>query len=628
MQPLRVFLLLPEGDIHQSVTGALREPEFEHVWCRSASDALIVLGHSTFDLLISYAVLPEMSGLDFIASLDAEGIDLPSVMLLGPDDMRLLRHPSGRVRDIVPLSEDFAARLPDRAREAIAKHRLEQANRIYVAALESARDGIMITDLQGVVLHVNRALELLTGFSREELIGRPSQLVCSIEQNAELCARMWLAVKQRASWQGELIDRRKDGSNIDVSLTVSPILDKRGRLTHCVAIERESAPRRMIDSQLLQAQKVQSLGTLAGGVAHEFNNILTGIMGYAGLALSHGEEKQAHDEFLEAVLSLSQRAAVLTKQMLAYARRSPVNRRPLSVADLCRGTVELVERTLHQTVAVEGVDDGRSLHIDADVSQIEQVLLNLILNARDAMPEGGIVTIAARCENLTTSRAGFPENVPPGDYVHLEVRDRGHGMSPEIMSRAFDPFFTTRPVGKGTGMGLSVAMAIVRDHHGFLTIESKVDSGTIVGVFLPRLREEGEENTSEDPSIEPEPVRSARILVHDDEAAVLDMVRRYLEDAGHQVLSARDETEVLQLARGSGTIDMAILDNVPCSLETGGLIGQLLELRPNLPLLICPGQSLEEGAIQPGDRQRVLRKPFRMNELGFAVQELLSSSTK
>ena len=628
MQSLRVFLLLPEGDIHLSVTGALKSPEFEQVWCRSASDALIVLGHSTFDLLISSVVLPEMSGLDFIASLDAEGIDLPSVMLLGPDDMRLLRHPSGRVRDIVPLSEDFAARLPDRAREAIAKHRLEQANRVYVAALESARDGIMITDLQGVVLHVNRALEMLTGFSREELMGRPSQVLCSIEQNAELCARMWLAVKQRTSWQGELIDLRKDGSRIDVSLTVSPILDSRGRLTHCVAIERASAPRRMIDSQFLQAQKVQSLGTLAGGVAHEFNNILTGIMGYAGLALSHGEEKQSRDEFLEAVLSLAQRAAVLTKQMLAYARRSPVNRRPLSVADLCRGTVELVERTLHQTVAVEGIDDDGALRIDADVSQIEQVLLNLILNARDAMEPGGIVTIAARCENLTTSMAGFPENVPPGDYVHLEVRDRGHGMSPEIMSRAFDPFFTTRPVGKGTGMGLSVAMAIVRDHLGFLTIESTLGSGTVVGVFLPRLLEHGEEDTPEDPSIEPEPVRPARILVHDDEAAVLDVVRRYLEAAGHQVLGARDETEALELARGSDSIDMAIVDNVPSSLETGGLIGQILELRPQLPLLICTGQPLEDSVIQPGSRQRVLRKPFRMNELGFAVQELLSITAK
>ena len=625
MQALRVFLLLPEGDIHESVTGALAEPAFECVWCRSASDALIVLGHSTFDLLISFAVLPEMSGLDFIASLDAEGIDIPSVMLLGPADMRLLRHPSSRVRDYVPLSEDFPARLPDRVREAIAKHRLEQANRIYVAALESARDGIMITDLQGVVLHVNRALESLTGFSREELIGRPSQILCSSEQNAELCARMWLAVKQRESWQGELIDRRKDGSTIDVSLTVSPILDSRGRLTHCVAIERASAQRRMIDSQLVQAQKVQSLGTLAGGVAHEFNNILTGIMGYAGLALSHGEEKPSRDEFLEAVLSLAQRAAVLTKQMLAYARRSPVNRRPLSVAELCRGTVDLVERTLHLKVVVEGVADGSSLQIDADVSQIEQVLLNLILNARDALPGDGIVTIAARRENLTTSRAGFPENVPPGDYVHLEVRDRGHGMSPEIMSRAFDPFFTTRPVGQGTGMGLSVAMAIVRDHHGFLTIESAVGRGTTVGVFLPRRRDEGEEDTLADPSIEPEPVRSARILVHDDESAVLDVVRRYLEAAGHQVLCACDELEVLSLARGGDSIDMAILDNAPSSLQTDGLIGQLLELRPRLPLLICPGQSLEDSAIQPGNRHRVLRKPFRMNELGFAVQELLGT---
>ncbi len=177
MQALRVFLLLPDGDVYQNVNAVLQEPEFECVWCRCAADALIVLGHRRFDLVISQAQLPDMSGMELVATLDAEGIDLPAVLLMGPEDTRLPPVAGGQVRDIVPLSEDFAAHLPDRVRNAVAKHQLEQANRIYIAALESARDGIAIADLQGVVLHVNRCSRTL---------------LASVATN-------WLAVRRKSS---------------------------------------------------------------------------------------------------------------------------------------------------------------------------------------------------------------------------------------------------------------------------------------------------------------------------------------------------------------------------------------------------------------------------------------------
>ncbi|HEV8061670.1 MAG TPA: PAS domain S-box protein [Gemmataceae bacterium] len=627
MQSLRVFLLLPEGEVYESVNAALREPEFERVWCRSASDALIVLSHRKFDLLISQAALPDMSGMDLVATLDAEGIDLPSILLMGPEDKSMPLVPGGQVCDVVPLSEDFAVSLADRVRNAVAKHQLEQANRIYIAALESARDGIMIADLQGVVLHVNRALEDLTGFSRDELVGRPSQILCASKQTSELCARIWMAVMQRASWQGELIDHRKDGTAIDVSLTVSPILDSRGRLTHCVAIERDITSRRAIESRLLQAQKIQSLGTLAGGVAHEFNNLLTGIMGYAGLALTQADDQHARKDFLKEIVGLAERAANLTRQMLAYARKSPMNRRPVSVTNLINQTMEFVGSTLHQAVVVEGIDGASSLRVEADASQIEQVLVNLILNAHDASAGEEPVNVAVREVAVSASKDGFPDNIAPGDYVHVEVRDRGQGMSAEVLSQALDPFFTTRPVGKGTGMGLSVAMGIVRNHFGFLTIDSEEGLGTSVGIYLPRLQEAHTKPVAADSFIEPEPVSPAHILVLDDESAVLDVVRRYLEDAGHHVLCARDATELLALACSSDAIDMAILDELPSAPNDGKLVERLLELRPSLLILFCPGLSLDTPEVRQMDNRRVLRKPFRMNELGFVVQELLTSAT-
>jgi two-component system, cell cycle sensor histidine kinase and response regulator CckA len=623
MAPLSIFLLLPDAEIHHSVEEALPEAEFECVWCKSATDALIVLSHRHFDLLLSQATLPEMSGSALVDRLDAEGIDLPSLLLMGPEDTRLPPGAAGKVCDFFPLSGGFAASLPERIRNVVAKHQLEQANRLYIAALESARDGIMITDLQGTVLHVNRALESLTGFGRQDLIGRPAQVLCSSDRHADLHDRMWQAVKGRASWQGELTDIRKDGACIDVSLTVSPILDGQGRLTHCVVIERDITSRRAMQGQLLQAQKMQSLGTLAGGIAHEFNNLLTGIMGFAGLAKDEGLTSKCRTEYMQEILGLAERASELTRQMLVYARQSPANRRSFAVLALVKQTADLIGRSLRQAVTIECAPDAAGLEIDADANQLEQVLFNLILNARDALSGPGSITVRLNKEDLSASKIGFPDSVPPGGYVHIEIRDTGHGMSAEVLGRALDPFFTTRPVGKGTGMGLSVAMGILRNHHGFMTIESRVGSGTSVGVYLPRLPEPFAPSAA-DPLIEAEPVNPARILLHDDEGAVLEVVCRYLEDAGHHVLCARDEKEVISLASGQGNIDVAILDGLPLEADPGGLANRLRQLHPTLRLLFCPGQRVENTSLSQGADWRVLCKPFRMNELGFAIQELLA----
>jgi PAS domain S-box-containing protein len=623
MPLLSLFLLIPDGDLFRSIDEALPPTEFDRVWCKSATDALLVLSHRRFDLLISPVTLPEFSGLELVDRLEEEGIDLPSLLLMGPEDTRIPPLNAGKVRDFFPLSVGYAAGLPDRVRNVVAKHQLEQANRLYIAALESARDGIMITDLQGTVLHVNRALEALTGFSREDLIGRPSRILCSSEQHVELCTLLWQAVKQRASWQGELTDRRKDGSTIDVSLTVSPILDAQGRLTHCVVIERDITSRRMMESRLLQAQKMQSLGTLAGGIAHEFNNLLTGIMGFAGLAQDAGLTQQCRKDYLQEILILAERASELTRQMLVYARQSPANRRSISVVKLVKQAADLIERSLRQPVVIECADAAEQLQIDADANQMEQALFNLLLNARDALGNGDSIIVRMRKEDLAASKAGFPDNVPPGGYIHIEVRDTGHGMPAEVLSRALDPFFTTRSVGKGTGMGLSVVMGIIRNHHGFMTIESRVGDGTSVGVYLPRLSEP-EEALVTSAFIEAEPVSPACILLQDDEVAVLEVVRRYLEDAGHRVLSARNETELLELARTHPTIDVAVLDAVPTSTQSNALVASLRELQPGLRLLFCPGMLPERTMLEQNSAARVLPKPFRMNELGFAVQELLS----
>ncbi len=369
-------------------------------------------------------------------------------------------------------------------------------NRLLIQALESARDGAVITDLQGTILNVNLALERMTGYSRQELLGQTPRLFKSGAHPPEFYAALWRAILGRDSWQGELTNRRKDGGLFQASLTISPIVDPQGRMTHFVGIYRDVTEHKKLERQLLQAQKMQSVGTLAGGVAHEFNNLLAGINGYASLALREPDAGPTVREFLRNVVDLSERAAGLTRQLLAFARKPALSRQPTSIPDLVRGTAELVSRTLHQEVGVEIEADAPDapLVVEADANQLQQALVNLALNARDALnadansaPDSPQILFRLRSTKTTGVRAAFPQSVPPGDYVLLQVEDRGSGMSAEVLNQALDPFFTTKEVGQGTGLGLPMVFGIVQGHQGWLTIDSAPSKGTCVSIYLPRL---------------------------------------------------------------------------------------------------------------------------------------------
>ena len=452
---------------------------------------------------------------------------------------------------------NFLSDLPKRVHESVTRHRLQQLNRLLIAALESARDGIMITDLQGTILHVNHALERMTGFAREELLGQNPRLLRNPRNPPELYAGMWQTILSRASWQGELSNRRKDGSLVDVSLTVSPIVDSRGQMTHFVGIQRDNSERKFLERQLLQAQKMQSVGTLAGGVAHEFNNLLAGIGGYAFLALREEGLHVNAREFLQNIAHLAERAASLTRQMLAFARKPALLRRSISLPELVQATAELVTRTMHINVEVQCPPprEADELYVEADANQLQQALINLAINARDALVDGSSITFRVGRKLLKAGKAAFPENVPAGDYLVAEVEDSGSGMTPEVLNQALDPFFTTKPVGQGTGLGLPVVFGIVRGHQGFLTIDTEPGRGTCTGIYLPRLTGAAEPGPRFDfesgQIVEPEGVPGRNILVLDDEPAVRDVIRRFLEIAGH---ISRGAYSLEVLAAGGGAV--------------------------------------------------------------------------
>jgi PAS domain S-box-containing protein len=634
-KPLRLFLVEDDENVADLIGRQLKRAGFQVTRCRSGADALIVLAQTSFDLVLLDHKLPDMDGLALLQRLHADGILAPVLMITARGDERLATQSlqAGALDYIVKdPALSFLDDLPKRAEASVQRHRLEQMNRLLVQALESARDGILITDLQGVILEVNQALEKQSGYARHELVGQTPRLFKSGAHPPELYTRMWQAIISRASWQGEVTNRRKDGSLYQVSLTISPIVDSQGRLTHFVAIQRDVTEHKLLEKQLLQAQKMHSVGTLAGGVAHEFNNLLAGINGYASLGVREAEAAPQLRQFFQHIVDLSQRAAGLTRQLLAFARKPALSRAPLSPADLLRATADLARRTLQVPVQLDlsGAGDAPML-VEADRNQLQQALINLALNARDALlsaQSNGAVTFALRRERLTSPQAAFPQTVPPGDYIVLSVRDEGGGMPPEVLQQALDPFFTTKEVGQGTGLGLPVVFGIVQGHNGHLALESG-PGGTCASLYLPRLEAARAARPAPDfydcpPLMEPEPSPRYRIAVADDEEAVLDVVRRFLEIAGHSVRCHSSGAALLRSLEEGDEPGLVLLDLMMPDEDASQTFASIRARRPGLPILLCTGRAEADPAprLLQSPATGLLRKPFRMNELWYAVGQL------
>jgi two-component system, cell cycle sensor histidine kinase and response regulator CckA len=491
---LHLLLVEDDDDIALLIHKALEGAGHRVTRCRTGADALSQLKQGALDLALLDHYLPDMAGTDLLQALAREHIATPTLMVTAFGDVELAtRVLQAGAQDYLVKDPAlaFLGELPKRVREAVTRHRLQEFNRLLVAALESAGDGVLISDPAGTILHVNAALEKISGYTRQELIGEhPRKFRVDTEPPGSYDS-MLQAVRSQRAQRGELRLRRKDGTPVEVAVSVSPIVAGGNAPSHFIGILRDISERKHLERQLIQAHKIQSVGTLASGVAHEFNNLLAGISGYASLGLEEPDVPETLQEFLNNIVQLSERAANLTRQLLAFARKPLLARRPMPMDELLRATADFVMQTIRTPVALEIEAPGANPPplVDADFGQLQQALVNLALNARDAQGEKATMIFRLRSARFEAQQPGFPEGVPPGDWVVLEVADPGSGMSPEVLSQALDPFFTTKEVGRGTGLGLPVVFGIVRGHQGVLTIDSAPGKGTCVSLYLPRALE-------------------------------------------------------------------------------------------------------------------------------------------
>ncbi|MGE3189601.1 MAG: PAS domain S-box protein, partial [Vicinamibacterales bacterium] len=367
-----------------------------------------------------------------------------------------------------------------------AQRQAEASLRLQSAALTAVSNAIVITDRAGVIEWVNPAFSVLTGYTAEEAIGRnPRDLLKSGVHDEAFYADMWQTLTAGAVWEGEITNRRKDGSLYVEYQEITPVTDGPGRISHFVGIKRDLTEQILLQQQLIQAQKLEVVGRLAGGIAHDFNNLLTVINGTADFILEDLPEGDPIRNELQPIREAGRRAAQITRQLLAFSRKQVVVPVRLDLPAQLDGMRAILRRLMGEDVSVVVETDDRVAPVLLDPTQLEQVILNLAVNARDAMPDGGTLRLSVSMVSLDATRAERLQECPPGPYVRLSVMDSGRGMTQEVLSRIFEPFFTTKGQGKGTGLGLSTVYGIIRQAGGGIEVTSEPGRGTAFDVHLP-----------------------------------------------------------------------------------------------------------------------------------------------
>ncbi len=489
-------------------------------------------------------------------------------------------------------------------------------------AVENLSDATYWMEEDASIIYVNEAASQLTGYSMDEL--------CSMkvyDLNVDLDARSWPAIwgllkaERRRSFEAR--HRRKDGGILEVEITAH-FLELDGKEYSC-AFVRDIRERKELELRLRQAEKMEAIGRLAGGVAHDFNNQLAGIMGYAELLRLAVADNPKAMEFVEELSGAVHVAAELTAQLLAFSRRGKFLAEPVDLHRLVRDVVSMLSRSIDKRIQIQTDFQAARPWAQGDPSQLHSVILNLALNARDAMPEGGTITLStANAVYQPSSDPPPPTGLPPGSYVSLSVRDTGVGMDRETQQRMFEPFFTTKETGAGTGLGLAAAYGTVKNHRGTITVDSEVGRGTLFTIYLPVSRPgtAPKADTAEPPSLR----LHGHALVVEDEAAPREVEAQMLEALGCTVTTFEDGRSALEHFREHhASVDLVMLDIVMPGMTGMDTYAAMKAIDPTVQVLVVSGYSLdgEAQAIIDAGASGFLQKPFTMAALAGKAAEIL-----
>ena len=513
----------------------------------------------------------------------------------------------------------------------IIRNRTEQKKaeieiRKLFMAVEQSPVSIVITDREGDIEYVNPAFARVTGYIPREVIGKNPRILASGLTPRETYRDLWATILAKRVWQGQFINRRKDGSIFYEKAVISPILDQDGNITNFMAIKEDVTEKRELEQRMRQAQKMEAIGTLAGGIAHDFNNILMPVLGYAELCqmmLPEGSEIKAYVGEIEAA---ARRARDLVQQILTFSRQAPREHLAIDIVPIVKETFKLLRAVVPATISIEQDIRCGLARIMGDPVEIHQVLMNLCVNAQHAMPDGGVMTLGIRLVSFQEERRDCSPVLSPGRYVEISVKDTGCGIDQRDLPKIFEPYFTTKETGKGTGLGLAVVHGIVTNAKGAIRVRSKKGEGSEFYVYFPALEEDARERGGPFCGEDEVPRgRNEKILLVDDEPLIVDLEKETLEQLGYVVDAFTRPEEALKRFKGSPwEYDLVITDMSMPNMPGDLFVRAIRAVRPGMPVIVCTGFSERMDEEKAGEMGvAYLQKPFVPTSLAKAVGRLL-----
>ncbi|MCD4783526.1 MAG: PAS domain S-box protein [Candidatus Eremiobacteraeota bacterium] len=513
------------------------------------------------------------------------------------------------------------------ARDITGIKQTEAKLHLLSSVIEQTAEAVVITDLDGSIQYVNPEFEKITGYSAEEALGKNPRILKSGKHNEQFYQELWDTISGGRIWKGRFSNKKKDGTLYQEDAIIFPVLDSTGRITNYAKAAYDATERIRLENQFLQAQKMEAIGRLAGGIAHDFNNLLTGIIGGAQLAQMELSKNDPVLEYIVDIEKASDSAAELIQQLLAFSRKQIVSLSVVDLNDIIVNMSRMIQRVIGENIEFSMVLDSDINSIKADPTQIEQIIMNLAVNARDAIPKRGTLSIkTTMIEFGGEFRKEFPFTIP-GNYVVLEISDTGAGIDSETLSHIFEPFFTTKEKGKGTGLGLSTIYGIVKQLDGYIMVDSELGVGTSFKIYLrPTMEDEAIRLQRKPIPIQEKLSGSETILVVEDDWLIRKVIWQVLEKMGYEMLFAERGKEALLLCEGmEKKPDLLITDIVLPDVNGRELAIQLNEKFPGIKTLFMSGYSEEIAGPESILDEKVdfLGKPFSPDKLLRKIREIL-----
>ncbi len=598
-------------------------------WAQTYGEGLERITAREYDVALIDYRLDAQTGIDLLREALQQGCETPMVLLTGQGDLRVdLEAMAAGAADYLVKGQIDAQLLERSIRYARERKRADVRIRDQAQLLDKARDAISAFDLEGRVIYWNKSAEETTGYRVEEVEGKRigDKLYAGRQDTLQ---EVWEHVLSEGEWIGELQQTRKDGRTVVVESRWTLVRDAIGNPKSVLVIHTDITERKELETQFLRSQRMESIGTLVGGIAHDLGNLLVPVLLGVQVLEKRFEGDPSTTRTLQMISRSAQRGADMVKQVLAFARGVEGERVPMNPGQVIREIERISLETFPREISfmVEVPDDVWK--IKGDATQIQQVLMNLTVNARDAMPDGGRISVTL--ENVDVGKEHMRTNIEAklGPHVCITVTDTGEGIPPEVRDKMFEPFYTTKPVGKGTGLGLSTVYSIVKSHNGFVNVHSHPGQGTTFRIFIPATVE----SLGHSPDLE-ETDGSANgngelVMVVDDEEFILELARETLESAGYHVVTAKDGHEALNIFdRRKQELHAIITDLMMPNLDGVATIRELKARGAGMPIIAASGASGDRAAeaIKAG-AELFLSKPFTATKLCRVLKDVLHSDS-